>query len=407
MTINVAKPFKSQTAKIFDKSKIGQDAYAGERFSSADVSLYSVKKIFKFGTTTAVVDDNLSKPKPLEHVVSRTIAANCLYSTVVHQKAVQSSSLFDVCADICVDKQKKILSKVKLAKNNITKLFKSTGHASVAVSCSDPFAIPSVEHRTTNDDSFSLSPPSILQHVKPEAPVATACESAPNSEVISFPIAYGENEVDEHIEDSAAFCSLAKAPSPSSAGQLFATPESPLSTLPSTFFLGELHAIEAEDGSAEAVVGLMNTRQKELAASGSYISRSSGDSKVISSFTSDTLSDYTTTHGVGLVSSETSTSPVDTSFATSVDAEDGHQFLPGVLRGLRRVLSYEDLRVSCFKSDGSHFRSPCSSRTYKLLQTVTLRALYCPVDRRTTNSRTEQLLASIQHHCVDQGSATI
>lgn len=358
MTINVANLFKSRTAKTFDKSKIGRDVHVGERFPSADFSPCSGKKIFKFGTTTTVVDDNLSNPKPLEHVVCRTIPTSCSHLTLVLQKAVNSSSLLNVCADIHVEKQKKIISKVKSAKNNITKLFKPNSRVPAAVPCIDRFAIPRAEHSTTNDRSSSLSSSTILQRAKPKARVVAACEATPHQhtslEEIASSIDYAENVINEHIQDLATFFSLAEASSPSSTGRLFTWPESHFSTFPSTFFLGEVHTIEEEDRSTAVVVGAVTTEQKELETSVSYISQSNSDSGITAYLFSDTLSDRTTMHGVGLVSSETSTSPIGTSFATSVDAEDSHQFLPGVLRGLRRVPSCEDLRVSCFKSSGLH-----------------------------------------------------
>ena len=352
MTINIVNPFKS-TTKTFDKSKIGRDVHAGECFPSADVNLYSGKKLFKFGTTTTAVDAKLSKPKPLERVVSRTIPVKYQHLTLVVQKAVQSSSLFDVCADIHVEKEKKIISRVKSAKANISKLFKPTGRVFEAVPCIDSFAIPSVEHSTTNDHS-SCPTPFIVQHVEPKARVVTAYGSVPHQhtslEVIAAPITYGENVVDEHIEDLAStFCSPVDTSSPSPTAQLLTTPESRLDRFPSPSFLGGLHAIEEEDRNAGVVVGVMNTVQKELDTSGLYIPRLNSDSEVTVYLSSDTLSDHSTPRGVGLVDSENNTPPVDTSYATSVDAEDSHQVSPGGLRGLRRVPNYQDLRVGCFK----------------------------------------------------------
>ncbi|KAF8558144.1 hypothetical protein OG21DRAFT_1290403 [Imleria badia] len=327
MTINFANPFKSQTSKTFAKSKIGRDLHAGERFPSADVNVYSGKKIFKFGTATTVVDDDLSKPKPLEHV-----------------KVAQSSGLFD--ADIHVEKRKKILSKIKLAKDNFAKLFKPTGRvSSEAVACIDPFAISSVEHSTPN--SSTMTPASILRHAEPKVQVVTAYECIParhtSLEEIASLVAYSENAVDEHFEDLiSTVCSLVEAPSSSPTAQLFAKPESQLERLPSMLFLGGLHTIEEADGSTD--VGVANTEQKALTTSGSYISQSNSDSGSTVYLSSDSLSDYSTAHGVGLVGSETNTSPVDTSLATSVDAENSRQLLPEVLRRLRRVPNYEDLR---------------------------------------------------------------
>ena len=163
MTINIANLFKSQGAKTFDKRKIGRDVHAGECF--ANVNINSGKKIFKFGTITTVVDDSLSKLKPLERVVSRTAPTTYWHLTLVLQRVVQSSSLF-----------KKILSKVKSAKDNIAKSFKPTGRwcVSEAVACIDLFAIPSVEHRTPNHHSSTLIPPSILWHVEPKVQAVNA-----------------------------------------------------------------------------------------------------------------------------------------------------------------------------------------------------------------------------------------
>ncbi|KAI9570596.1 hypothetical protein HD554DRAFT_2037432 [Boletus coccyginus] len=332
MTINIVNPFKSQATRTFDKSKIGQDVHAGEYFPPAGVNLYFNKKIFEFGTATTVVDDNLSKAKPLERV-----------------KAVQSSSLFDVCADTRVKKQKKIISKVKSAKDNISKLFKPTGRVDEAFPCIDSFAIPSVEHDPTNDHSSSPAPSFIAQHAEPTACVVTTYESIPprntSLEIIASPIVFGENAVDEHVEGLAStFCSLVRTSFPPPAAQLFTTREFQLARIPSALFLGGLHTIEEEDGNTQVVVGVTSAQQKELATSDSHISHSDSDSEVTVYLSSDTLSDHSTPHGAGSVCQETSSSPVDTSFATSVDAEDSHQLAPGALRGLHRVPSYEDLR---------------------------------------------------------------
>lgn len=355
MIIKVVNPFKAQTAKTFDKSKFGPDVHAGEYFPSADVNFCSGKKIFKFGTTTTIVDvdDNLSKAKPLEHVVSRTIPADYWHLILVLQKLVQSSSFLDACADIQAEKRKKILSKVKSAKNKITKLFKPTSRGSATVPCIDPFVIPCAKNCNTTDHPSSQSLPPILQRVKSEARVATAYESIPPTvEAIASPITYGENVADKRIKDLAsASCSIVEASFPSSTRQLFATPESPFDALSSPFLSSELHTTKEEDGKTEVVVG---TEHRELAASASRISRSTGDSEVTVYFSS--LSARTTASEDDLVSSETNASHIATSFATSVDVEDNHQFLPSALRGLRRVPNCEDLRVGWFKSSRSHLR---------------------------------------------------
>lgn len=72
MTINVPDPFKFQTAKTFDKTRIDRDVHTGQLFSSCDLHVFSKKRIFKFGTmgTVVDVDDNLAKAKPLDHTVS-------------------------------------------------------------------------------------------------------------------------------------------------------------------------------------------------------------------------------------------------------------------------------------------------------------------------------------------------
>lgn len=97
MTINIANPFKSQATRTFDKSKIGQDVHTGEYFPPTGVNLYSRKKIFEFGTATTVVDDNLSKAKPLERVVSRTTLANYRYLT----RPSESSPIFVALRCVC------------------------------------------------------------------------------------------------------------------------------------------------------------------------------------------------------------------------------------------------------------------------------------------------------------------
>lgn len=265
-----------------------------------------------------------------------------------------------MCADTRVEKQKKILSKVKSAKDNISKLFKSTGRVSEAIPCIDSFAIPSVEHSPTNDHSSSPTPSFIAQHAEPTAHVVTAYESIPprntSLEIIASPIAFDENAVDEHIEGLAStFCNLVETSFPPPAVQLFTTLEFRLAGIPSALFLDGLHTIEEEDENTQVVVGVTRAQQKELATPDSYVSQSDSDSEVTVYLSSDTLSDYSTPHGAGSVGLETSTSPVDTSFATSVDAEDSHQLVPGALRGLHRVPSYEDLRVSCLISSSSYF----------------------------------------------------
>ena len=198
-----------------------------------------------------------------------------------------------------------------------------------------------------------MIPPSILWHVEPKVQAINAYGSIPlrhtSLKELASPVAY-ENAVIEHFEDLAStVCSLVEAPSPSPTAQPFAKPESQLERLPFTIFLSGLHAIEEEARSTGVVVGVTNTEQEELATSSSYSPRLDGDSGSTVYISSDSFSDYSTAHGVSLVSSETNASPIDTSLATSVDAEDSRQLFPDALRRLRRVPSYEDLRASCFK----------------------------------------------------------
>lgn len=159
---------------------------------------------------------------------------------------------------------------------------------------------------------------------------------------IVSPAAYDENTLDEHTQDIiSSVCSLVNAPSPPPTGQLFAKSEFQVNQLASAFLLRRLHTIEEEDGNAEAA-GVANMGHKALAISDSFISRSNDTSGVTTYISSDTISDYTTTH---VVNSETDAPSVDTSFATSIYAEDSYQLSPGVLRVLRRVPKYEDLRT--------------------------------------------------------------
>ncbi|KAG6373350.1 hypothetical protein JVT61DRAFT_6495 [Boletus reticuloceps] len=305
MTINFVNPFKSRTTKTFDKNKISRGMRTGERFSSADVNLNSGKVIFEFGTTTTFMD-HLSKPKPLEHV-----------------EAVQSSFL-GMHADIQVEKQKRIISKVKVAKNNIAKLFKPAGRVSEAVTCIDYSTIPGVGHSTPDHHSSTLTSQSILLHAEPNVRMVPAYASL---EAVASPIAYVEG-VKGHIEDlTSTVCS----PS-SQAVQPFTKLEFQLEGLPAAFFLTGLHTIEEEDGNTEVDVKVESLEQGELAISGSFISQSDSDSGFTIYFSS---------------------------FATSVDAstpEDNHQSLFGVLRRLRRVPKYEDLRNSQIVANRS---SPC------------------------------------------------
>ncbi|KAF8442494.1 hypothetical protein L210DRAFT_484896, partial [Boletus edulis BED1] len=339
MTINFVNPFKSRTTKTFEKNKISRGMRTGERISSADVNLNSGKvTIFKFGTTTTFMD-HLSKPKPLEHV-----------------EAVQSSFL-GMRADIQVEKQR-ILSKVKVAKNNIAKLFKPAGRVSEAVTCIDYSTIPGVGHSAPDHHSSTLTSQSILLHAEPNVHIVPAYESFPpwhtSLEAVPSPIAYVESVVKGHIEDlTSTVCS----PS-SKAVQPFTKLESQLEGLPAAFFLTGLHTIKEEHGNTKVDVKVESLEQGELAISGTFISSDSDSGSTIY-FSTDTLSDHSTAHGVSLISSETSTSPAGTSFATSVDAstpEDNHQSLPGVLCRLRRVPKYEDLRNSQIDANRS---SPC------------------------------------------------
>ncbi|KAG9315186.1 hypothetical protein JVU11DRAFT_4313 [Chiua virens] len=209
------------------------------------------------------------------------------------------------CVDIDADKQKKILLKVKSVKKSIAKLFQPT---------------------STTTDHLSLSFPPVLQNAKPS-------------------VVYCKNVADGHIGDLASTFRGIDGSSSSSASWFSMETESQLDISHLTFDLGELPTIHEEDGNTREVVEVTNARQEELA---SY-------SGITVYLTVDTLFEHSTQEESGLVSSEPRRSPAETSLATSVNREDNFHSLPDASRRLRKVPSYEDLRVSRSKHSDSSF----------------------------------------------------
>ena len=296
---------------------------------------------------------------------------------------------------------------MKSAKDNITKLFKTTGRVSPAISNLGPFAVPRVRQHGVQDVHPSPSLTPVPQRATPRVRVVTVLDSRPPGharlEAITSLVAYSEHAVEEHVDDffSILRC-VAEAPSPSPPIQFLAVPESQR-TRPSTFLRSELRKIEEEVENPEEGI---HTEPKKLAISSPCGSLTTSDSEAIydemlaaefaafsfdsndiqewsdeverekeaemvahfayvsealavpvpklsAYFATDSLADFTTMDEftsepspAKTVTSETNTSSADSSLVTSVDAEeDRAQFSPIILRGLRRIRSHEDLRV--------------------------------------------------------------
>ena len=99
--------------------------------------------------------------------------------------------------DTQAKKQTGILSRVRSAKNNITKLFK-IGRVSPAISNLGPFAISRVEQHGVQDIHPSSSLTSIFR-------VVTVLKSPPSGQTtlaaITTLVAYSEHVMEEHVDD--------------------------------------------------------------------------------------------------------------------------------------------------------------------------------------------------------------
>ncbi|KAH0833168.1 hypothetical protein J3R83DRAFT_12195 [Lanmaoa asiatica] len=247
MSITV-NPFKFQTAKTFDKSKNDRDVHASE-CPIADTNMHLNTKIVKFGP-----------------------------------KVVQSASLLDTCAYIQAKKQTMILFKVKSAKDNITKLFKTNGRVSPATSNLGRFSIPSVQQHCVQD--VHPSPPlltSMSQSAISRVRVVTVFDSPPSGhtrlEANTSLGAYSEHVVAEDVEDfiSVSRC-VAEAPSPSSPARLLTAPEFPR-TLPSTFLPNELHRINEEVGNTDVDAEGAHAEPKKPTVSSSCVPLTTSNSQ--------------------------------------------------------------------------------------------------------------------------------
>jgi hypothetical protein len=272
-------PFKFQTEKIFEDDR---DVHAGE-CPIADINMHLNKKAVKFGTP--IPDDIPSEAKRSESTASRVISENYSYLTLVLQKVVQPSSLLDTCTDTQAKKQTKILSKVRSAKDNIAKLFKTTGRVSPAIANLGPFAIPRGRQHGVQD--VHPSPPwtSTSQRAISRVRVVTVLDSHPSGhtrlEAITSLVAYSEHAVEEHVDDflSVLRC-VAEAPSPSSPAQCLTVPETQR-RLPSTIFLNELYKIEEEVENPEVGAEGVSMEPEELAVSSPCGSLTTSDSETI------------------------------------------------------------------------------------------------------------------------------
>lgn len=269
-----------------------------------------------------------------------------------------------MCTSIQAKRQTKIVSKVKSARDNITKLFKTNGRVTVFGS------LPSEQTRL---------------------------------EAVTSLVAYSEHVV-EHVENFVSILqNVAEAPSPPSPVRLLTAPE-PQRSPRSAFLFNELHTIEEEVGNPEdaelepkklavsSSCGPFPTSDSEakydamLASEFATFSFDSDDiqewsdevergkqarmdahfvyvsealaapvPKLSAYFSTDSPADFTTVDKDESISeaspvktetSETNTSSADSSLVISVDAEESRpQFSPTIFRGLRRVSNHEDLKV--------------------------------------------------------------
>ncbi|KAG8213155.1 hypothetical protein J3R82DRAFT_11563 [Butyriboletus roseoflavus] len=381
-------PFKFQIANIFDRNKNDRDVHASEcPITVANVHLN--QNIIKFGA--AIIDDIPFKAKRSKSM-----------------KVAQFSSLLYMYTDIRAKKQTEILSKVKLAKDNITKLFKTNGRVSLTSLSLGPFTIPSFPQYCVHD--VHPSPPlltSISQSDIPRIRVVTVFDSLSSrqsrSEAITSLVAYSEHVVEGHVEDFVCILrNVAEAPSPSSPALI--TPESQRIHR-FTFLPNELHTVEEEVRNLEVDAGGVHLELNKLTVSSSCGPLPTSDSEakydailaaefVTFSFESDDiqewsdevergkqakmdahftyvsealgvpvprLSAYLSTDSpadfiavdedesisdpspVKTETTESNTSPADSSLVTSVDTEESRLPLSPILRGFRRVRNHKDL----------------------------------------------------------------
>ena len=324
--------------------------------------------------------------------------------TLLLQKVVQSSSLLDVRTDIQANK---ILSKVRSAKHNITKLFKTGDRVSLDISNLGPLATVGVQHCVQDvHPSLPLST-SILQSAISRVRAVTVFDPLPSGQTrldtIASLVAYSEHVVEEHVEDFVfVLRSVAQVPSPSSSVDLLTAPH-PQPPRPSIFLPNELHTDKEQVGNPKVDAKEMHMEPNRLALTSSCVRLRTSDSeakydamlatefatfsfdsddilewsdeverekqarmdahfayvsealavpipKLSAYFSADSPADFTNVDKDGFISdtsplkTETTTSSADSSLVTSMDAEESRSS-PTIVRGLRRVRHHGDLRV--------------------------------------------------------------
>ncbi|KAG6373313.1 hypothetical protein JVT61DRAFT_6452 [Boletus reticuloceps] len=320
---------------------------------------------------------------------------------------VQPSFLLDACMDTQAKKHTKILSKIKSTKNNITKIFKMTGRVSPSLLNICPFAL-SVRQHCVQEVHQSLSLKSISSPISRSRGTTEldlpSSEQQTRLVATTSLIAYGEHVAKEYVDTFSILRCVIEAPSLSSLAHFLTVPDSSR-TPSSTILLNELPTIEeavwnpvidAEGvepkpliaSSPRAPLTTSGSEEKYdaiLAAEFANFSFHSNDTREwsddverekqarmdahftsvsealavpvprLSAYFTDSPVDFTTVDKDEFISdlfpvktenSETNTSSADFSLVTRVDAEeDRSQSSLVMLRGLRRVRNYEDLRV--------------------------------------------------------------
>lgn len=304
----------------------------------------------------------------------------------------------------------KIVSKVRSAKDNIIRVFRTNGLVAPSISNLDAFVIPGVHQYRVQD--VHSSPPlltSISQSPTPRGgtlPVLDPLLSRKTgleTRKFALLVIYRDREAEERVEDFVFILrSVAEVPSPSSSVHLL-TPSHRLHTLPSTFY--KVHTNEDARNSKVDAEGMymepsrlaissscahLRASDSEarydaiLAAEFAAFSPDSGDilewsDKVerekqarmdahfayvsealavpvpkLSAYLTDSPADFNVdTNRFGddpsplkTESLETNTSSADSSLLTITDTEESRPSLT-IVRGLRRVRNHADLRVRC------------------------------------------------------------
>ncbi|KAG9315149.1 hypothetical protein JVU11DRAFT_4272 [Chiua virens] len=380
----VSNTFTPRTTKIFGKRKNGRAAHVGDRLDTDIINHHEQRN---------------SQPRYLHRrrpMSGKAVRERGKWNHLI----IRSPSLLEMCTvtNIRTKKQTKIFYSVKLARDNLTKLFKPTGRASAVVSDDLPSAILSPCVQDVHPFSASRDSASRVCIVKESDSLSSG---KTGSEAIASLITHTNSlETGEHVENfEHASLQLPTRP-PTALGFRHSHPH--------RFPINELYTIEEEIrlGDPAVDVDVVHTEPEELPASSLRIPLTTSDSQanydamlaadvatfsfhsddfvgwsdqvekgkqgrkdsyfasmvwavpvpkfsayfspaIPSEFTAADLEESVISEPSPFKSERSDTSALsgDSSVPTSFDTEESpRQVLPAIIPGLRRIGSHEDLR---------------------------------------------------------------